>query len=149
MNFKTYVPQCKILNSIHSMALTEWCKFSIDLRALLTWTFWYEQIKRTSKNFSFRVKKNELRGLIWLIELTSLDVPHVTYRGHDFWYVAGVFFYAIALRSVVKKRYLCIYGKRNTCTKSAKKPKDAILRPVFISCLSDLKLPLHAVKFAK
>ena len=59
------------------------------------------------------------------------------------------YLYTIALRSVVKMRHLCIYGNHNTCMKSTKKPKDAIIRPVFISCLSDLKLPLDAVKFAK
>ena len=48
------------------------------------------------------------------------------------------YLYAIALRSKVKMGHFCIYGKRNTCTKSAKKPKDAIIRPVFISFLSDL-----------
>ena len=43
----------------------------------------------------------------------------------------------------------CLFAIHNTSTKSAKKPKDRIIRPAFISCLSDLKLPLHAVKFAK
>lgn len=71
----------KILNRIHPMALTKWCKLSIDLRALLTWTFWNEQTKRTSENFSFRVKRNKLRELIWPIKLK----PHaVKYQSPGF-----------------------------------------------------------------
>ena len=43
----------------------------------------------------------------------------------------------------------CLFAIHNTSTKSAKKPKDRIIRLAFISCLSDLKFPLHAVKFAQ
>ena len=53
--------------------------------------------------------------------------------------------YPKANRSVV----VFSFAIHNTSTKSAKKPKDRITRSAFISCLSDLKLPLHAVKFAK
>ena len=58
------------------------------------------------------------------------------------------YLYVIALRSVVKMRHLCIYGNRNTCTRSPKKPKEARIRPVFISCLSVIKLPLQRVYYS-
>ena len=47
------------------------------------------------------------------------------------------------------EKHCCLFARHNTSTKSTKQPKDRIIRPAFISCLSDLKLPLHAVKFAK
>ena len=50
------------------------------------WTFWNEQTKRTSETFSFRVKRNKFRQLIWLIKLKPRAVK---YQSPGFpWYVA-------------------------------------------------------------
>ena len=75
MNFKTYMPQCKILNRIHSMALTKWCKFSIDSAS-----------RSVDLNIlSFRVKRNELRVLICLFKQKTARA--IKYQSPDFpWY---------------------------------------------------------------
>ena len=76
MNFKTYVPQSKVLNRIHSKALTKWCKLSKDLHIvdlnILKWTN-----ETHARKFYFCVKRKGLRALISPIKLKP---PAVKYQ---------------------------------------------------------------------
>ena len=73
MNFKTYVPPCKNLNRIHSMALKKWCKFSIDFMHC-----WIEHSEINKRN---AYPRNELLESISPIKLKPSTVK---YQSPDF-----------------------------------------------------------------